>query len=298
MQIRTMRDLRREKLLTVMTTRAYTRFEPQELVQLYNELLMRMGKLERSSEPNDVSLLEMYFYVCCYLGKDQEMSLVFQRLRDRFGESSPRVAVMKATMMEVEGNDSSAAKQYLEGRLKELEYDADSVSYVMLSKKLLALKMRDLKKNPQQQLKETLALIEKFPLDPELQWVCSELYYSLKDLDKAIYCIEEVLVAMPFNYVAFARLSELLYYKYVREFQDKPAKRRDTAALQQALDNALRSVELSELFLKGWSLVATISKELDKPQLLQLSKKKLQEISEVSNSNDARIAKKFLQKMA
>lgn len=294
-----MRDLGRERLLTVMTTKVYTQFSPEELVELYNELSLRMGSIERSREANDVSLVEMYFYVCCFLGRDQEADLVFKRLRDRFGDSSPRVRVMKATLLEINENDG-AAMGYLETLLRQMEYDADSTSYLMLSKKLLAIKLRNNKKNEVQMLKDTLAVVEKFPLDPELQWMLADLYVATGELAKSIFCVEEVILAMPFNYVAFARIAELLYYRYIREFSDKNSKKKKEGlpVLERALENALRSVELSELFLKGWTLVATISKELEnKQQLLKLSQAKLKEISEVSNPNDSRIAKKFLQKL-
>ncbi|KAL3230199.1 hypothetical protein RNJ44_01562 [Nakaseomyces bracarensis] len=294
-----MRDLGRERLLSVMTTKVYTQFDAEELVDLYNELVLRMGSIERSREANDVSLVEMYFFVCCFLGRDQEADLVFKRLRDRFGDSSPRIRVMKATLLEINENDG-AAMGYLENLLRGMEYDADSTSYLMLSKKLLSIKLRNNKKNEVQMLKDTLAVIEKFPLDPELQWMCAELYASSGELTKAAFCIEEVILAMPFNYVAFARLAELHYYRYLREFGDKNSKKRKEGLplLERALQNALRSVELSELFLKGWTLVATISKELEnKSQLLAMSKSKLEEISDVSNPNDSRIAKKFLQKL-
>lgn len=294
-----MRDLARERLLTVMTTKVYTQFDPEELVDLYNELSLRMGAIERSQEANNVSLVEMYFYVCCFLGRDQEADLVFKRLRDRFGDSSPRIRVMKATLLEINENDG-VAMEYLEDLLKKMEYDADSTSYLMLSKKLLAIKLRNNKNNEVQMLKDTLDLIEKFPLDPELQWMCADLYVATAELSKAIFCIEEVILAMPFNYVAFARIAELLYYRYIREFGDKHSKKRKEGVplLEQALENALRSVELSELFLKGWTLVATIAKQLEnKQQLLNLSQAKLQEINETSNPGDSRIAKKFLQKL-
>ena len=99
---------------------------------------------------------------------------------------------------------------------------------------------------------------------------------------------------MPFNYVGFAQLAEVMYYK-AESVGGDDAKRE--AVLKTALNNALRSVELSETCLKGWTLIAVICKKLNtKPLLLELATKKLQEITNSPNVLDKATAEFVLEK--
>ena len=99
---------------------------------------------------------------------------------------------------------------------------------------------------------------------------------------------------MPFNYVGFAQLAEVMYYKAESVRSDNTQRE---VALKAALNNALRSVELSETCLRGWTLIAVISKRLGtKPLLLDLATKKLQEISNSPNMLDKVTAEFILEK--
>lgn len=91
------------------------------------------------------------------------------------------------------------------------------------------------------------------------------------------------------------RLSETLYYEALRS-----KKQTKTELLEKALKNALRSVELSELYLKGWALVNIISRELGRNKqndLIKLSASKLNEISAKSNNKDKITAELILNKI-
>ena len=94
---------------------------------------------------------------------------------------------------------------------------------------------------------------------------------------------------MPFNYVGFARLSEVQYYAAMKE------KKESKELLQESLNYALRAVELSGLYLKGWTFVAVTAQLLEgKDKILALAVEKLKEISKVSNSNDRKAAERIL----
>lgn len=273
-------EVLRGKFLAIMASRAYTQFEPEELRELYDGCKRYMKSEDPGLTQADyLSLMEMLFYVGVYLCDDVECQVLYNTFRDRFGEDSPRLYAMKATLLQINEGDAAAIAFIQSLTEQSLEIDTDSMSYVLLQKKLLSMQRRDHDK--EWLIRQLLLLIEKFPIDPELWTVAGQTYFELGQFDRAAYCFEEVICVTPFNYPAFGKLAEILYYKALRV--DKSAAKAKVT-LQQALNNALRSVELSESYLKGWSLVAVASQKLEgKKKLLQLAKSRLEQIAHTSN---------------
>ncbi|CAI4044174.1 hypothetical protein N7582_003230 [Saccharomyces uvarum] len=290
-----MKDLVREKLLTIMNTKAYTQFNPEQLLKLENEVKIYMKSGDSAlTEGNYFFLMEMLFYVLVYLNQDVDAQVIYNTLRDRLGESSYKMVIMKATLLQINGDDKGAI-EYLEKLLKDdLEYETDFVTYVSIAKKLIAIKTSSKHLNQEAVLQELVKLMDKFPLDAELWWYANEIYFEMGQFEKARYCLEQVLCITPFNYVCFGKLSETLYYEGLRS-----KKQVKSELLDKALKNALRSVELSELYLKGWALVNVISREIgdSKSKLIKLSESKLREISTKSNSKDKVTAELILNKV-
>ncbi|EWH17632.1 hypothetical protein P283_J20586 [Saccharomyces cerevisiae P283] len=291
-----LKDLVREKLLTIMNTKAYTQFNPEQLLQLENEMKIYMKSGDSAlTEGNYFFLMEMLFYVLVYRNQDVDAQVVYNTLRDRLGENSYKMVIMKVTLLQINGNDKGAI-EYLENLLNDdLEYETDFVTYVSIAKKLIAIKTTSKNLSQESILKEVVALTDKFPLDAELWWYASEIYFEMGQFEKAHYCLEQVLCITPFNYACFGRLSETLYYEALRS-----KKQTKIELLEKALKNALRSVELSELYLKGWALVNIISRELGRNKqndLIKLSASKLKEISAKSNNKDKITAELILNKI-
>ena len=290
----------KEKLLNIMVTKLYTQLPPAEISQTYNELKYYLDCSDpQLSEQESTALSEMLFNLSIYMSKDVEAEVIYKSLCDRLGENSPRLHVMKATLIQINEDDVAATK-YLQNLIdKEYEFDSDPTSYLLLAKKILAIKAELLElgklDNESGLLSQIIDLVEKFPLDPELWWYLGTRYCHAGQYDRAIHCFEEVLLIMPFNYVGFAQLAEVMYYKAESVGGGDNAKRE--AVLKTALNNALRSVELSETCLKGWTLVAVICKKLNtKPLLLELATKKLQEITNSPNVLDKVTAEFVLEK--
>ncbi|CCD26963.1 Emc2p NDAI_0J00710 [Naumovozyma dairenensis CBS 421] len=329
------KDSVREKLLTIMVSKSYTQLPPKELIELYSEMknYLAIGD-SHLSESNGLSLTEMLFYVCVYLSKDVEAQIHFNALRDRFGESSPKLQIMKATLLQINQNDDVAI-QYLESLInRQLEFESDTTSYTMVMKKLISIKIqpfmvsssskkgKDEEKDKGKVINELLKLVDKFPLDPETWWFMGEVYFQLKDYHKAKYCFEEILIIMPFNYEAFARLSEVLYYQALTITNMNSSSRKLSEyndLLEKSLQNALRSVEISEYYIKGWIMAykttqlivngnnqqqqhqqqnKTNNDKLEnrkkKLEVLNLSKAKLQEISSKTSVEQDKITIEYV----
>ncbi|SCU91199.1 LADA_0F08636g1_1 [Lachancea dasiensis] len=283
-------DLLKSRYLTLQSTKHYTRLSAEEIVTLWSQLKAFLGAGEGSlSESEYMSLTHMLFDLSIYVDKDIEAETIYKSFRDRFGSNSPYLFVMRATIMQVNESDKEA-EEYLERLLSEyLEDETDIIGYSLVSKKLLSLQRKSLSK--EQYVSKLLELSEKFPLDAEIWYALTQEYTSLNLLEQAAYCLEEVLCITPFNYIAFAELSELLYYRALNEGK------KNEALLQQSLNNALRSVELSENLVKGWAFTAVTSKLLKKSSLLELSKVKLKQIADSGNGNDVAVAKKMLENL-
>lgn len=274
-------DAIRGRFLSICTSKVYVQFEAKELRELYDDCKKYMKLRDPSlTQAQYLSLMEMLFYLAIYLCQDVEAQVLYNTFRDRFGENSPRLYGMKCALLQVNEGDSAAIEFIVQLIKQRLEFDTDSISYLLLQKKFISIKAKD--HDREWTIRQLLNLIESFPIDPEIWWFAAENYYELGQFERAAYCLEEVIQMTPFNYVAFAKLSEVLYYKSIRA--DKPAAKAKVT-LQNALNNALRSVELSENYLKGWSLVALTSSKLDgKSEILQLAKSKLQLISSDTNN--------------
>ena len=265
--------------------RAYTQFNPEQLLKLENELKIYMKSGDSAlTEVNYFFLMEMLFYVLVYRNQDVDAQVIYNTLRDRLGETSYKMVIMKATLLQINGDDKGAI-EYLENLLKDdLEYETDFVTYVSIAKKLIAIKASCRELSQEGILKELVALTDKFPLDAELWWYSSEIYFEMGQFEKARYCLEQVLCITPFNYDCFGKLSETLYYEALHS-----KKQVKDDLLNKALKNALRSVELSELYLKGWALVYVISNRMGRGKqndLIKLSTSKLKEVSTKSNNKD------------
>lgn len=284
----------RQRLLTINNTKAYVQFDAKQTVQLFGETKRYLNRGDgQLGAAQYMALMEMLFYLAIFCSEDVEAEVIYNQVRDRMGGESCKLQVMKATLLQF--NESvEAATKYLEELLREeYEFNTDMASYIALSKKLLSLRMYygKGKNNATSWIQEINTLLEKCPLDPELWWFLAQLYESNKQYEYAIHALQEVLLIMPFNYIAFAKLAEVyVYHSLKATHKDK------IAILQLALQCALRSVELSETFLKGWTLVKLICKKLDddKSKLIKLANKKLTQIEQTSNENDKFIANYIL----
>lgn len=268
-----MRDYEGERLEAVASTKAYCRLSPESTVSLYAETKSYVKKGLVFGAPNGrfYDIVEMLFYLTIYMGQDAEAQTVFVRLRDVFGSNTARIKAMQATLMETSENEGrKRAIEYLERELNEMEFDADTESYLLLKKRLISIQHGG---DDKALLTSTLRLLEQFPLDAESWWLCQEIYGRNGNWDRAVYCVEEVVCITPFNYMAFARLGHLLYCK-----AQQSSKKGDAETLELAMKHALRSVELNEYCMQGWAVVALAGAALARAALAALARDKLREI--------------------
>ncbi|CDO94364.1 unnamed protein product [Kluyveromyces dobzhanskii CBS 2104] len=270
-------DIFTEKLLTIHRTAAWAVLPPKEIDLVYKEtkIVLATG-LSGLDNISYMSLIELHFYLSIIRGEDVEAESLLKTVTDQLGEDSPRIHLMKATLIQVTQSDDEA-KKYIEDLLKNhLEIATDSEDYLQMKKKLLTIERPSM--NREQWVKELMDLVEKFPLDAEIWSLLAYEYQEAGNLRQAIYCTEEVILAIPFNYEAFGQLAFLHYLKSQTDAEPKQS-------LQSCLSNALRSVELAEAYVKGWGIVLKASEKLNKTEINKLAIRKLQEIQR-NNGDD------------
>ncbi|CCE61814.1 hypothetical protein TPHA_0B01410 [Tetrapisispora phaffii CBS 4417] len=283
-------DVARARLLSIHSSKYYTQMEPAELFDLYKELRLYLDVQNDSSldEMHFLSLMEMLFYVAVYLNKDIEAEVIYKTITDEFGENSPVIYVLKSILLQIKENDQKAI-EYINDLIEErLKHDTDPLSYLLVSKRKLSMLLKN--NSTEVVLDNCLKLIEEFPNDPELWWFVGETYLSAGKFDESIFAFEEVVLIQPFNYMAFYKISEVIFFKYksLTMNSNKKGNAKDkNEILNKSLQNALRSIELNEFFLRGWSIVALVSHQLGtKVEILNLAHKKLNEIAELKNSSE------------
>lgn len=282
-----MKDL----LLEIHSLSTFVSLTPKQTFQTYKQLKQFLNvNVDKISNLEYYNLLELNFYLALIMGNDLEAQTCLNRITDNFDESqSQRIAVLKATYMSVDSTKDAIS--YLGNRDME-----ELVTY----KKRLALS-RELTR-PEDYISNLQAYLKFVPTDTETLAELGDTYNAVGHYDKAIFTYEEILLAQPFNYIVFGKLGEL-YHKLYKQ-------KGDVSDLVGSLKQFLRGVELCSNFVKGWSGVYMVVKEIselnakklkdinvDYEKLMTLSKSKLEEIVETENGTygNIEIAKKILQ---
>lgn len=132
-----------------------------------------------------------------------------------------------------------------------------------------------------------LKLTDERPLDTENWAELADVYLKEGEVEKAHYCLLELLIGLPFAYNVWAKLGE------VALLMDKAlGKRSNNEYLRNAVRYFSRSVELCDLYSRGWSGLYVALKRLGEDAepyatLARVTDKKLHDILDNSLTNDA-----------
>lgn len=179
-------------------------------------------------------------------------------LERRFGSKSNRIRLLKGMLLEAEGNDAEAEKQYVEI----LRSNPSHLGAVQRQAAMRAGKgkIRDAIRILEYDLvysdesKEKFTFREIHPKDQKTLLQLSKWYYELNECDRAIHCIEDCVLSDPDNYVYHARAGELefqqkqwknsiAYFSHSLLLNDSVNNCRAAFGLHQATKNALLAVK-------------------------------------------------------
>jgi len=176
--------------------------------------------------------IERGILALCDAGETEKAKVLARGLLERFGDASSRMAALRGAILEAEGSYDDAEAVYDE-ILKENEGDQR-----MLRRKIACAKSRGDDALAKRRLNEYL---EIFGADAEGWLELGKLHAAAGDYDRAVFCYEEVLCAMPYDPNAHRRLAEVLYTMGGEE-NARDAKNHFAAALDFTAGKDVRSL--------------------------------------------------------
>lgn len=176
--------------------------------------------------------IERAILALCDEGETEKAKFLARGLLERFGAASSRMAAVRGAILEAEGSYDDAEAVYDE-ILKENEGDQR-----MLMRKIGCAKSRGDDALVKRRLNEYL---EIFGADAEGWLELGKLHAAAGDYDRAVFCYEEVLCAMPYDPNAHRRLAEVLYTMGGEE-NARDAKNHFAAALDFTAGKDVRSL--------------------------------------------------------
>lgn len=278
----------KEKLLKVNQQGSYASFSSEQTIENFTQLSAFLAaNYNDLPEIEYFELIELQFKLALLVGNDEVAKTCLDRLIDKFGHlDTPRITVLKADYMLANSEDFKQVIEYLDKKL------AESDDLLVLKKKTALTKHVATTEEYIDNLKHYLDIN---PTDVETWYELSEVYYSVKHFDKAIFCLEEVLVVIPNAYNVFSRIGELNYLLF------KQAAKKDAETLVKSVKNFSRSVELCGNHVEGWSGLCVVLQELlalDKlksksqyEELLSVSKSQLQTVIDEKRCSEVNLAR-------
>ena len=173
-------------------------------------------------------------------------------LEERFGAKNERVLALRGLFSEAAAKDEDALRHVMDAYEDILKVDGTIFS---IRKRRAAL-IRTMGKTGDAAAALT-NLLDCSPTDAETWAELADVYAAQGSYERAIFCLEEVLLAMPNAWNMHAKLAETLFVS-AEAMQDGAEQLR---TLAESMRRACRSVELCEDYLRGYyglKLVSTL----------------------------------------
>ncbi|KAK9487978.1 hypothetical protein V1527DRAFT_459017 [Lipomyces starkeyi] len=240
-----------DTLRNAHTTSSYLTLPAESLQSLYDTSykFVTSGAAARSLQPEGLySVFELHFFLSIIAGKDSEASAILTTLTDRFGQDSHRVGVLRSIYLEATDGPVKAL-EFLSGR--------QDTELGTLKRKIVILKSTD---QTSLYISELLKLVDNYPSDAESWAELASAYLEAGMYAQSIFALHEVLLLVPLAYNINALVGEtsLLYASSLQAASSSHSVATEERLLE-AVKFFLRSVELCEDYVRGWTgvLVAT-----------------------------------------
>lgn len=252
-----MSRLSQQRYLSILETGAFANFPSEQLAQLHKEvgnfLIGNSGQLELADQ---FDLYELQFYLSLLTNHDVEAKSYLDRVNDQFsGKRSQKIMILRLMYYEATGDMKLAVKA--------LGENADELR---ASRRLATFSKHkmDGSLNVPEYIKNLNFYLNLQPADAVAWAELGDQYHAIGHYDKAVFCFKEVLLQQPHAYNIFYKAGINYYYQFLQEQTDKNERKDRLLAsfdlLQNARDCFLRSVEISENYVKGWVGVYVVSK--------------------------------------
>lgn len=239
----------KQRYQRLLSTGVFVKYSPERLDQLHGEVRLFLETYSSALDASDLfDIYELQFFLLLFTHRDVEAKLYLDRFNDQFGnKKSQKLAIMRSMYYEAIGENDMASKM--------LQDDPDELRS---SRRLMTLSRRK-----EDGLDDTAGYIKSLNFYLSLQacdslaWAeLGDVYHSVGEYEKAVYCFKEVLLQEPSAYNIFYKAGMSLYYQHLAITAEKLSRKdillRALPVLEHSRDCFLRSVEISESYVKGW----------------------------------------------
>ncbi|KAK6456993.1 uncharacterized protein RJT20DRAFT_127107 [Scheffersomyces xylosifermentans] len=249
--------LLKNKLLLVASSGAFANFSPEQ-VKEYNDELEHF-LLVSTDSLDSIELFNLYeleFYLALISKNDIKAKSVLDRLLDQFGSNkkSQRIKLLQSLFLEATGERDQATKL--------LEKNPDEM---LLSRRLTTFsRNNDDEKDNEDYIYNLIFYLDLQPSDLVTWAELGDEYSKIGHYDKAIFSFKEILLQDPYAYPVFYKVALNYYYNFLQEEKNLKTERKDklvelSELLINARDNALRCIEICDVYAKSWLLIYIIS---------------------------------------
>lgn len=263
-----MSALAKQRYSAILSSGVFANFAPPKLAALHREVGDYINSQGNGLELADqFDLYELQFYLALLTNHDVEAKSYLDRINDQFaGKQSQKVMILRLMYYEACGDMSTAVDAL-----------GDSPDELRASRRLATFSKnkQDGSENLPEYIKNLNYYLNLQPSDSTAWAELGDQYHAVGHYDKAAFCFKEVLLQQPHAYNIFYKVGLNLYYQFLQGYSDKLDKKDKILAgldlLEHARDVFLRSVEISETYVKGWIGVYVVSQS---PFLEKLSSNK------------------------
>ncbi|EMG47950.1 oca3 TPR repeat protein oca3 [Candida maltosa Xu316] len=292
-------SLTKKKLLQIASSGKFVNFTPEQLSDLYEEvkefLIVNHSQFDSSIEL--FNIYELQFYLSVLTLHDIEAKNVLDKITDQFESkskdvSSQRVKLLKSIYYESQGDANNQSKLLTE-----------DPNELQLSRRLVTMsKSRD---TPGKYINNLIYYLNLQPSDLQTWNELSEEYKKLGEYKKAIFCLKEIVLQDPLNYLIFYKIGLLNYYLFLQtDDTSSPKKDKKDKLLElmniliNARDNYLYSIEINDKFVKSWvglKALVDLTFFYDKLVKINQSSKEIQQFLDTNDKLKPIIEKKFIE---
>ncbi|GME75520.1 unnamed protein product [[Candida] boidinii] len=290
----------RDQLLTLHRTGKFTRLNNNEIdlyYQLNKDFLNYNSNNNKITEFEKFTLYELQFYLSIFKNEDIEAKIILDKLNDKFdSNNSERLIILKSIYLESISNlkdEKETIRQVIQflkdsqfeiiksinkskaTNVTSLKTNSNVKDLVKINKRILILSKNLLNRN--EYIVKLNEFLNDFPLEFDIWYELSINYEILNQFDKSIYCLQEILLNLPFNYNLIFKIGELYFKIYL---QNKNFK-----SLIYSIKNYIRVLELCENNFKS---LVNLNKSIDLLISLNKSDKSI-ELSDTDLKNYEKI---------
>ncbi|AOA64723.1 ER membrane complex subunit 2 [Komagataella phaffii CBS 7435] len=295
----------KDRLLKLYAGGQHVTMSPEKLNDVYSlskqfTALLTSSKNSYCSEIEYFQLMELQFYLALQTNHDVEAKKCMDIMTDRFNinESEKLIGLRALYLQATVGNEQAfqLLKQSGEIATRGSTLENTSEDLLHLKKRAVLVHQND---PPEKYVEMLLKFSEVTPLDTSVWKELADQYIKLNHYDKAINCLQEILLIQPFAYNIIALLAEteLQYIKQLESELKGPGAYVIKDKLREVRISCrrhfLRSVELCSNYARGWSGVLAVTSQEISPQrdttevkLHHLATQRLKEIQEKKLSSD------------